>query len=106
MADSTRLSRFMAELRPLLERHNALLDPPRGRGDSWAAEVVFADDPQGRYWHIYEEDGRYRCGCGAGTVPFRMGEEVERGTEPSEPERDTDPQLELLKREAPCPSLE
>ena len=54
--------RFMAELRPLLERYNAMLNPPMAPHVSWSACVVYADDdvndPNCMAPHfIYDEEG-------------------------------------------------
>ena len=60
----TKHERFMAELRPLLERYNAMLNPPMAKGDDWSAVVVYADDDVGEPncidpHFIYDEEGNW-----------------------------------------------
>jgi hypothetical protein len=60
---SEKHKRFMAELRTLLERYSAMLNPPMGSGNpGWSAFVVYADDdvsePDCMAPHfIYDEEG-------------------------------------------------
>ena len=59
---SEKHKRFMAELRPLLERYNAMLNPPMSNSEGWFAFVVYADDDVGEPncmdpHFIYDEEG-------------------------------------------------